>query len=185
MNALWEYFWPVFGIGLLCGVLAGMAAFRAPSVRVKATRAEIDAALAAWASRRVRAIAGGIIAALIAAALWHGPSGAADRFSNAVEQEARQVLTDNNAPAGMTARIHRAPLTREVVLSGPGDDFQRAYSAQLVADVPGASDATWHRSAGVPLILQGAAAAFAGFLCGLVLAYLVELRRRHNSQWTW
>jgi membrane associated rhomboid family serine protease len=29
------------------------------------------------------------------------------------------------------------------------------------------------------------AVAFAGFLFGLVLAYLVELRRRHNAQWNW
>ena len=185
MNAFWDYFWPAVGLGMLCGVLAGIVAFRAPRVRVNATRAEIDSALAEWARRRVRGLVAGTMAAIVAAALWHGPFGAADRLSIVVEQRARQVLAENNAPAGMTARIHRAPLTRQLILSGPGDDFQRAYSVQLVAQIPGVSDATWTRSAGTPWIAQGAIAALLGFLFGLMLAYLVELRRRHNSQWTW
>jgi hypothetical protein len=35
------------------------------------------------------------------------------------------------------------------------------------------------------LILEGTAVAIVGFLLGLVLAYLVELRRRYNAQWNW
>jgi hypothetical protein len=37
----------------------------------------------------------------------------------------------------------------------------------------------------VPLIAEGAAVAVLGFLLGLLLAYLVELRRRYNAQYNW
>jgi len=185
MNAFWAYFWPACGLGVLCGVLAGFVAFRAPRVRVKAAPAEISAALAKWARRRARAIAVGSVAAVIAAGVWHGPLGAADRFSKAVEQSAARVLADNEAPAGVSARIHHGPLTRQVILSGPSDDFQRGEAARLLDQIPGVSNAAWKRSSGLPLIVEGAIAAFVGFLLGLVLAYLVELRRRHNAQWNW
>jgi len=185
MSILWTYFWPCFGAGLLCGVIAGIFAFRAPRVRVKAAQEEIAAALAIWSRRRTRALIAGALAACIGAAIWHGPLGAADRLAVELERSARQTLAANDAPAGITARIHHGPLTRELVLSGPGDDFQRAEAARLLSEIPGVSDADWDNSAGVPLIAEGIATGLVGFLFGLLLAYLVELRRRHNSQWTW
>jgi hypothetical protein len=72
-----------------------------------------------------------------------------------------------------------------VILSGPSDDFQRGEAARLLDQIPGVSNAAWKRSSGLPLIVEGAIAALVGFLLGLVLAYLVELRRRHNAQWNW
>jgi hypothetical protein len=185
MNVLWSYFWPCFGVGLLCGVIAGIFAFRAPRVRVKATQEEIAAALANWSQRRRRALVAGAFAASIAAALWHGPLGAADRLANDLERSARQTLAANDAPAGFSARIHHGPLTRQLVLSGSGDDFQRAESARLLGEIPGVTDAEWADTAGIPLIVEGIATGLVGFLFGLLLAYLVELRRRHNSQWSW
>jgi len=185
MSAFWAYFWPALGIGMLCGVLAGIIAFRAPRVRVKAPQAEVDSALAGWRRRRLRAVAAGAGGAIILAALWHGPLGAADRLSSQIEQDARRILAQNDAPAGMTARVHHDPLTRQLVLSGPGDAFQQGEAARLLSETPGASTASWSRATGVPLIAEGAIAALLGFLFGLGLAYLVELRRRHNSQWTW
>ena len=38
---------------------------------------------------------------------------------------------------------------------------------------------------GTPLIAEGTGASLLGFLIGLLLAYLVELRRRYNAQWNW
>jgi hypothetical protein len=35
----------------------------------------------------------------------------------------------------------------------------------------------------MPLIVEACAVVLAGFLFGLVLAYLVELRRRSNAEW--
>jgi hypothetical protein len=185
MSILWTYFWPCFGAGLLSGVIAGIFAFRAPRVRVKAAQDEIAAALATWSRRRRRALIAGVFATCIGAAVWHGPLRAADRLAVELERSAGQTLTANDAPAGITARIHHGPLTRQLVLSGPGDDFQRAEAARLVSEIPGVSDADWNKSAGIPLIAEGIATGLVGFLFGLLLAYLVELRRRHNSQWTW
>jgi hypothetical protein len=185
MSILWSYFWPCFGAGLLCGVIAGIFAFRAPRVRVKAAQEEIAAALASWSRRRQRAIVAGVLATSAAAAMWHGPLGAADRLAHDLEQNARQTLVANDAPTGVTARIHHGPLTRQLVLSGPGDDFQRAEAARLLSQIPGVSDASWAKSAGIPLIVEGIATGLVGFLLGLVLPYLVELRRRNNSQWNW
>jgi len=82
-------------------------------------------------------------------------------------------------------RLHHEPLTRELILSGPANDFQRAEAARLLSQIPGVSRAVWAPSVGVPLIVEGAAVALAGFLFGLLLAYLVELRRRYNAQWNW
>ncbi|MES2326155.1 MAG: hypothetical protein V4499_02335 [Pseudomonadota bacterium] len=185
MIVLWTYLWPCFGAGLLCGVLAGIFAFRAPRVRVKAAQEEIAAALATWNRRRTRALVAGALATCIAVTLWHGPLGAADRLAVELERSAREMLVAKDAPAGITARIHHGPLTRQLILSGPADEFQRAEAARLLSEIPGVSDADWNKSAGIPLIVEGIATGLVGFLIGLVLAYLVELRRRHNSQWTW
>jgi hypothetical protein len=35
------------------------------------------------------------------------------------------------------------------------------------------------------LIAEGGIAAILGFLLGLLVAYLMELRRRFNAQWNW
>jgi len=185
MSILWTYFWPCFGAGLLCGVITGIFAFRAPRVRVKAAEDEIATALETWARRRKRALIAGGLITCIAVGLWHGPLGAANRLAVELERSARQTLAANDAPAGITARVHHGPLTRQLVLSGPGDDFQRTESARLLGEIPGVSDADWNNSAGIPLIVEGIATGLVGFLIGLVLVYLVELRRRHNSQWTW
>jgi hypothetical protein len=166
MNALWSYFWPAFAAGLLCGGIAGSIAFRPRSKR--------NAALAA-----------GLFASLVLAALWHGPLGAADRFSTRVERNARRTL-DYYEMTQVTAHLHRGPLTRRLVLAGPADDFQSSELVRLTSQLPGVSRAQWTAaSAGPPLILEGIGVSVLGFLFGLLLAYLVELRRRYNAQWTW
>src|SRR5207245_6762966 len=135
--------------------------------------------------RRVTFMVVGATLSIVAAAVWHGPLGAADRFAARIERSARQVLTANYAPGGVNVHIHHGPLTRQLMLSGPSNDFQQAEAARLLRQIPGVTDATWTTSTGIPLIVEGAIAALLGFLFGLLFAYLVELRRRHNSQWTW
>jgi ABC-type xylose transport system permease subunit len=84
------------------------------------------------------------------------------------------------------AHLHRGPLTRRVLLSGPADDFQRSELVRIIGSLPGVSSVRWSASdGGVPLIVEGTAAALLGFLLGLLLAYLIELRRRYNAQWKW
>jgi hypothetical protein len=184
VNAFWSYFWPAIGLGLIFGILAGSLAFRVRIVRVP-ERPNEPTLIARPRRKRISLLAAGALAAVLAAAIWHGPLGAADRFSAKVEQDARETLAYNEAPTGMSVQIHHGPLTRQLILSGPGNDFQRGEAVRLLRQISGVSDAGWARSAGLPLIVEGMVAALLGFLFGLLVAYLVELRRRYNSQWNW
>lgn len=165
MSVLWSYFWPLFAAGLAVGALAGSIGFRR--------------------GRRNLAIAVGLAATIGAAALWHGPIGGAERFAGTVDRTARQAL-DHYEMSAVSARLHRGPLSRRLILSGPADDFQRAELVRLFSQVPGVSGASWTDETGaLPLVAEALAVALAGFLAGLLLAYLIELRRRYNAQWKW
>ena len=175
MNAFWSFFWPVIGFGLLAGVIAGLIGYRRrPGMLVVAYR-----------KRRVRAPVAGALACIVAALLWTGPLGGADRFVAAVNRELHQSLVDNEMTM-MHAQLHHQPLTRRVALSGPADDFQRGALAAALSDLPGVSTASWGSAdGGLPLVLEAAIAALLGYAIGLVLAYGVELRGRYNAQWSW
>jgi hypothetical protein len=166
MNAFWGYFWPPFGGGLVAGVIAGTFAFRRRS----------------W---RNSAMAIGVVAAIALALLWHGPLGGASRFAVEVERNVRAALVDNEIPQ-VSGHLHRGPLTRRVLLSGPADDFQQSELVRIIGELPGVSSAQWMAEpGGVPLIAEGSAVAILGFLLGLLVAYLRDLRRRYNAQWNW
>ena len=184
MNAFWSYFWPALGVGLIFGILAGSIAFRVRIVRVPDKPHE-PTLIAQPRRKQIILLAAGVLAAVASAALWHGPLGAAGRLSATIERDARLTLVNNEAPAGMTAQVHHGPLTRQLILSGPGNDFQRGEAVRLLDQIPGVSDTSWTRTAGIPLIVEGMAFAMLGFLFGLLVAYLVELRSRYNSQWNW
>lgn len=163
MNVFLNYFWPIAAFGLLSGAILGSIAFR----------------------RQRNALIGvGIAVALAGAALWHWPLGAADRFATKVESIAVFVLGDWEM-SQVQAHLHSEPLTRRLMLSGPADDFQRTELVRMMSTIPGVSSATWSDDGGWPLILEAAGVSVLGFLLGLLLAYLVELRRRHNAQWKW
>ena len=165
MNDFWSYFWPPFAIGLVVGLVAASIGFRR--------------------DRRTLAVALGVAVTLGAAGLWHGPFGAADRLAGHIDRMARESL-DYYEMQAVTAHVHRGPLTRRVILAGPADDFQRSELARLLGQVPGSSGASWSGgSNGLPLIAEGMLTALAGFLLGTLFAYLIELRRRYNAQWTW
>jgi hypothetical protein len=180
VNAFWAYFWPIFGAGLTIGVIAGLAGFRAPRAKPK----DREEAIERWRRRRRIVLACGVALVLAAAALWHGPFGAAHRLTAQVERDARLTLK-NYEMTQVRAELHHDPLTRRVLLTGRADDFQRGGLVRIIGSIPGVSSATWSDSGGTPLIAEGAGASLLGFLIGLVLAYLVELRRRYNAQWNW
>lgn len=165
MNAFWSYFWPPFGAGLAVALIAGLVAFRRRPARKLL-------------------LAGALAVALALAGLWHGPLGAADRFSAEIERGIRKTVIFYEVPQ-VSGHLQHGPLTRRVLLSGPADDFQRSELVRLIGDIPGVSSVSWDGGSGVPLIVQGGAVALLGFLLGLLLAYLVELRRRYNAQWNW
>jgi hypothetical protein len=163
MSPLWSYFWPIVLLGLLLGGIPGVI----------------------WLPRmRVVPLAAAAAIALAGTVLWHGPLGAADRFAAKVEPRARAVLVDWEM-VQVQARLHRSPLSRRLILSGPADDFQRDQLVKIMSQVPGVSRASWSPSGGLPLIAEALFAAMAGFLAGLLLAYGIELRRRYNAQWKW
>ena len=166
MNALWSYFWPALGAGLIAGIIAGAIGFRRKG-------------------RRNLSLALGLAGAIALALAWHGPLGGADRFASAVEQGVQKTLIYYEMTQ-VRAQLHRGPLTRRVMLSGPADDFQRSELVRLIDQVPGVASASWSSSGGgTPLIVEGVAVGVLGFLLGLLLAYLVELRRRYHAQWNW
>jgi hypothetical protein len=101
-----------------------------------------------------------------------------------VEQVVREALVNNEIPE-VSGHLQRGPLTRRVLLSGPADDFQRREVVNLMNVVPGVESASWSGGTGIPLIAEGGIAAILGFLLGLLVAYLMELRRRFNAQWNW
>jgi hypothetical protein len=186
MNAWWSYFWPAIAAGLVIGAIAGSSAFRVRILPPKDRAVSREKRLVAVAPRkRMAALLAGCAATIVLAALWHGPLGAAGRFNLRIEREARQTL-DNWEMYKVTARLHHGPLTRRLILAGPADDFQRSELVRIMGAIPGVSGARWSgERAGPPLIFEGVALSLLGFLFGLLLAYLAELRRRHNAQWTW
>jgi hypothetical protein len=163
MNAFWAYFWPICALGIALGLVGGLIGFR---------------------RRRSWIFVAAAVLALAGAGLWHGPMGAAGALSASIERDAHDTLTYYEMTQ-VQVRLHRDPLTRRLQLSGPANAFQRSELARLIEDIPGVSSARWSNSAGLPLIVEAAVASVLGFLVGLLLAYVIELRRRHNAQWKW
>jgi hypothetical protein len=166
MNAFWSFFWPPFAAGLVIAVVGGGLSFRRHRGRNLGLLATF-------------------VLSLAAAALWCGPAGGAARFSARIERDVRLTL-DTYEMTKITGHLHHGPLTRRIVLTGPADDFQRSQLVLTMETLPGVSSATWNPdSGGTPLIAEAAGSAVLGFLLGLFVAYLRELRRRYNLQWNW
>ena len=86
------------------------------------------------------------------------------------------------------AVVERRPLSRTLVLSGPADNFQRGELVRILNEVPGVARVRWAKSSPgstLPMLLEVELAALLSFGLGLLLAYLIELRRRSNAQWSW
>ena len=168
MNFLWDQFWPAVTAAVVIGVISGAFAFRRRR-----------------SPERTLILAGGVAATLLAGFAWVGPGGAGERFAAAVDREARQVLV-NYEVTHLQARTQREPVARTVLLSGAADDFQRGELVRIMKVVPGVANARWDgRKSGLPLLAEVELAALLSFGLGLLLAYLLELRRRSRAQWSW
>jgi len=168
MSLLWDLYWPVIVAAAVAGVIAGAFGFR----RKKRGRFSL---------------AVGIAASLLAAWIWHGPMGTSERFVSSVETKTRRVLVDWEMPS-VRAVVARDPVKRTLILSGPADDFQRAELVRILNYVPGVGNVRWvnsPRTFTLPLLAEAELAALISFGIGLVLAYLLELRRRSRAQWSW
>ena len=84
----------------------------------------------------------GVAAVLAETALWHGPLGAADRLTVKIERAAHAELRRLEMPM-VTARLERSPLRRQLVLSGPADDFQQRELVRILDQIPAVAGARW------------------------------------------
>ena len=169
MSTLWAYFWPLFAAGLAIGAFDRW-----------------------WLSRPgrkhrplvTRVLA--VVVALAAAGLWHGPLGGAARLESTIERTARLNLAYYAMPQ-VRAELQRTPLTRHVRLSGTADDFQRSALVRVMDGIPGVASAGWRSGGGwaIPLLLEGALAALAGLVAGMLVAIGVLTRRRRSAEWRW
>lgn len=74
--------------------------------------------------------------------LWHAPLGAGERLVSGIEARSRVTL-DRLEMTQVQARAARDPLSRDLVLSGPADDFQRRELVRIMGDSPGVARASW------------------------------------------
>lgn len=181
MTVLWHFYWPAIAAGLVIGILSGRHGFSrhedgdvAPAPRKK------------WVGRRPLLL--GMLAALAVAALWHSLF-AGERYARHVETIVQVKLTDLEM-ASVRAEIERDPMRRTLLLRGPADDFQRGELVRLMGRQQGVSSGRWispplGSSALLPLILEACIIGLIGFMFGLLLSYLIELRRRSNAGWSW
>ena len=169
MNAFWAYFWPLFAAGLVIGLIAGLIGLRR---RKRAPHRRLSPPACSPASPRRSGTA---------------RSARADRFAAQVERTSRAPL-DALRNADDQPRICIAVRSAaRSMLSGPADDFQRS---ELVAhhersSRASASPAGPAKAAACRCSSKAPARRSLGFLFGLLLAYLIELRRRYNAQWNW
>jgi hypothetical protein len=132
----------------------------------------------------------GLLLALAAAWVWHGPLGAGERLIGRLEGQVRREVA-NAQLSGLGANLSRGPLARVAFLSGPANDLQREGLgsqkgvSDYARDVEGVSEVRWTDEAGssrrvVPLLLETSALAALLYLIGLGLGWLVWGRRRED-----
>ena len=98
-------------------------------------------------TRRTK-LAIGLAAALLAGWIGHGPLGQGAAFVDRLDAEAKAKIRE--AELGQVhVRFERDPLSREAILSGQADQFQREGMGQFpgingrIAAIPGISGVRW------------------------------------------
>jgi hypothetical protein len=90
----------------------------------------------------------GLAAALAAGWISHGPLGRGEAFVDRLQARAEAEIRESELP-GVQVRFPRGPLSRQAVLSGEADEFQREGMGLLpgindrVRAVPGVSGVRW------------------------------------------
>lgn len=137
-----------------------------------------------------RIIIFGMLVTMASAALWDGPVGnGAARFTAETETIARLNLEYYELDDQVVAFMQRDPVTRRLWLAGKADDFQQRELKRILDGIPAVGDVQWWRPGGgtvkgdilLPLLLEVELAALAAFAFGLMLTYLVALRRRATA----
>lgn len=132
----------------------------------------------------------GLGAALLAGWVSHGPLGQGEAYIDSLEARAKGEVREAGVP-GVDVRFPRDPLSREAVLSGPANDFQREGQGLFpglndrVRAVSGVSGIRWEDApAGggmrLPLIAETLLLVTVAYLLGVALARLLFRRRREH-----
>lgn len=137
---------------------------------------------------RLRILLIGLALTIGFAGLWHAPLGAGERMAAHAEDITQRTLTKYEM-TGVTGRYERGPLARRLSLSGKVDDFQREELVRILNEVPGVLGVYWLDAGGkppadrgfvLPLAIEAQLFALLGFAIGMIIMYIVELRRRAN-----
>ena len=132
----------------------------------------------------------GLAAALLAGWVSHGPLGQGEAFIDRLEARAKAEIQEAAVP-GVEIRFLRTKLRREVLLSGPANDFQREGQGlypglnDRILALPGVAGLRWpdgqaRGGARLPLIAEILLLVYAAYLLGLAIARLLFRRRREH-----
>ncbi len=133
----------------------------------------------------------GLLAALAAAWIWHGPLGHGQALVDRLESEARAAVARSELP-GLAVSLGRDPLDRNVTLKGRTNDLQREGlgSGQgindFVREVEGVGALRWTdepalQRRALPLLAETMILAALAYLTGLGLGALLWGRRRREG----
>jgi hypothetical protein len=133
----------------------------------------------------------GLGAALLAGWISHGPLGQGEAYIDSLEARAKAEVREAGV-AGVDVRFPRDPLSREAMLSGPANDFQREGQGLFpglndrVQAVSGVSGVRWEDTPAegggmrLPLIAETLLLVVGAYLFGVALARLLFRRRREH-----
>lgn len=131
----------------------------------------------------------GLAAALLAGWIAHGPLGQGEAFVGRLEARGAEVVREAEL-TDVQVRVPRSPLSRQAVLSGTANDFQREGQGLFpgindrVREMSGVSGFRWEgeESQGwsVPLLLETELLVALAFLIGLGLGRLIFRPKRES-----
>lgn len=90
----------------------------------------------------------GLIAALLAGWISHGPLGRGEAFVDTLQSQAQAQISEAGL-AGVQVDFARDPVSREAILSGPANDFQKEGQGLFpgindrIKAIPGVSGIRW------------------------------------------
>lgn len=133
----------------------------------------------------------GLALALAAGWISHGPLGRGEAMVDRLELDARAAVARSELP-GLSVRLGRDPLDRNVTLSGPTNDLQREGLGSgegindFVREVEGIGTLRWANEPALerralPLLAETMILAALAYLVGLGLGGLLWGRRRRDG----
>lgn len=131
----------------------------------------------------------GLAAVLLMGWIYHGPVGNGEALIGRLEAQAKQVVTKSDVP-GVDVAFSRDPMSRQAIMSGNADRFQREGQGELkglndlVAEIPGVSGVRWtdeEPTSTMPLIAETLLQLLLAYLIGFGLAWLIFRKRDRES----